>query len=482
MKTTRSLPSDNRLFWRTMLGLALPIAFQNLLSSSFSLLDTVMVSQLGGNELSAVGMSSQWSWVFITLLFGFSSGAAVLQSQYWGVRDDDGIKRVITVALSGALICLLPFFLIPLISPTFVISLFNEDAAVVEAGSRYLKIVLWSYPGLALNSVLASALRSTEHVKLPMISSLVSMLLNVGCNYCLIFGIGPIPSFGVAGAAIATVVSAWFGPLFLVSVSVAQKNILYGAIRSYFRFPRGEIKRILQRILPVVGNELVYGLASLALSLIFSNLGKDEYGGMTIFTSFSNLALSFCQGICSACCIMVGKKVGSGEIRGAVRDVKLFSVCMTVFSFFLGMLIIALRAPIIRIFNLSGGLSEVTVATAGGILLFYGFEIALRNFPNLQVLGVLRAGGNVVAGSFFDLLCLWGLSIPSAFLASRLGAPFLAVFAVAYLCEDVPKSILCLIFFFKGKWIKPVTKEGKEGFLLYQKEKAEALCQGGNKK
>ncbi len=461
----------DRPFWKQVLALAIPVAVQHLLSSSFSLIDTVMVSQLGGSELSAVGMTGQWSYFFSTLLFGFSSGAAVLQSQYWGTRNKTGIHHVAVIALSGALLCLLPFFLLPLINPHLVVSLFNDDPLVLEAGVKYLRIALWSYPGMALGRVLSTTLRSTEHVKLPLAVSLISMLSNVLGNYFLIFGIGPFPQMGVEGAAIATVLSAWITPVLLLTISWFQKNVLYGSPRSYFVFSRTEVLHTLRRILPVVGNELLYGLATLVLSMILSNLGADEYGGVTIFNSVSNLALFFYQGICSACCIMIGKQVGMGKIREAVRDAKRFSLLAPMISFTIGIGIILFRTPIITLFNLGESLSSLTVTSAYGILLFYGFEITLRNIPIIQIIGILRAGGNVTAAGIFDLVCLWGLVIPVSLVCAYFKLPLLTVFMIAYLCEDLSKTVLCLIFFFKEKWLKPVTEEGRAGLAAYRAEK-----------
>lgn len=470
----------DRPFWKQTLALGIPVALQNLLSASFSMVDTVMVSQLGGDGLSAVGMAGQWSWFFVTLLFGFTSGAAVLQSQYWGARNETGIRRVATVALLGSLLCLLPFFLLSLFAPRLVISFFNSDPAILDIGGRYLRIALWSYPALAMNGVLAATLRSVGQVKLPMVASLLSAALNVLCNYCLIFGAGPIPALGIEGAAIATVISAWFGPVLLLLVSILRKNVLCGSLRSYFGLSRGEVTGAMRRILPVVGNEVLYGLAALVLTMILSNLGKDEYGGVTIFNSVSNLVLSFYQGICSACCITVGTQVGAGRIREAVRDAKRFSLIAPMLSLFLGMGILLFRGPIVLLFGGDGGLSEVTVATAHAILLFYGLEIALRNIPNLQIIGILRAGGNVSAAALFDLVCLWGLVIPVALLTSYLGLPLFAVFVITYLCEDVSKTVLCLIFFFKEKWLMPVTEEGRAALAAYRAEGQSAKTQGKN--
>ena len=129
-------------FWRSTARLALPIAIQNLLISSFSMVDTAMVSQLGDDALSAVGMAGQWAWLLNIFMFGIASGASVFFSQFWGVRDVKGIQRTTGMTLLVSFAIALPFFLLAILSPTFVISLFNRDAAILKLGSAYRPLVI----------------------------------------------------------------------------------------------------------------------------------------------------------------------------------------------------------------------------------------------------------------------------------------------------------------------------------------------------
>lgn len=454
-------------FWRTCVRLALPIAIQNLLISSFTLVDTAMVSQLGGTALSAVGMAGQWAWLLNMFAFGIASGAAVFVSQYWGARDLKGIHRVTGMALIVGLVILIPFFLVAFISPSFVISLFNRDAAIVETGCAYLSAALWSYPAIMLNVIVSTVLRSTESVKLPMFVSGISMLMNAALNYVFIFGLGIIPAMGVRGAAIATVISAWAGPLLLIVISYVQKNALCAMPTAFFRFTAKEFKKVLARVLPVVFNEGLWGVGTWTISLIYANLGKDEYGGITIFKNFEMIAFAIIQGFGSACCVCVGKNIGAGETEQAVRDAKRFSVLVPLFSLGIGATLIALKNPILAFFNMSGTLSEITLATASGVILIFSIEFAVRNIPYIQIVGIFRSGGDTLAATLFDVGSLWLLAIPTALFTASLGMPFLAVVALVYLCEDWPKATLCLFRFKSGKWIKPVTKEGVEGHKKY---------------
>ena len=461
----------DRGFLRNAIRLALPVALQNLLISSFALIDTVMVSQLGGTELSSVGMAGQWVWLLNIFLFGIASGCSIFFSQFWGTRDKAGIYKVMGLALLLSVGIMIPFLLLPLFAPEFIISLFNKTPEVVACGSAYLRIALWSYPAIAVNSAVGALLRSTEHVKMPMVVAAITTAANASLNYIFIFGLGPIPAMGAEGAAVATVISAWLGPVLLILISLLQKNILYAAPRAYLSAKRTEIAGYLRRVLPVVFNEMLWGAGTLVLTMIWSNVGKEEYGGVTILTSCMNVAFAFLQGIGAACCIMVGKQVGAGKAAEAVRDARRFSVLTPLFCLFLGAVIILFRHPIITFFNMQGNLSEVTLVTASGLLCIYGVEIVFRNIPYIQVCGILRSGGDTLFATLCDVGCLWLFAIPVAFFSVRAGLPFLLCYAMAYIAEDWSKTALCLIRLFSEKWIKPVTEEGKAGLARYKEQK-----------
>ncbi|MBO5652665.1 MAG: MATE family efflux transporter, partial [Clostridia bacterium] len=461
----------DRAFLSQAIRLSLPVAAQNLLISSFALIDTVMVSRLGGTELSSVGMAGQWVWLLNIFLFGIASGCSIFFAQFWGTRDKVGIYKVMGLALLLSLGIMIPFLLLPLFTPEFIISLFNKDAAVVACGSAYLRIALWSYPAIAVNSAVGALLRSTEHVKMPMLVAAITTVANAGLNYVFIFGLGPIPAMGAEGAAVATVISAWLGPVLLILISLLQKNILYAAPRAYLAAKRSDVATYLRRVLPVVLNEALWGAGTLVLTMIWSNVGKEEYGGVTILTSCMNVAFAFLQGIGAACCVMVGKQVGAGKTADAVRDAYRFSILTPLFCVFLGVLIIVFRHPIINLFNMEGGLSQITLATASGLLCIYGVEIAFRNIPYIQICGIMRSGGDALFATLCDVGCLWLFAIPVAFFSVKSGLPFLLCYAMAYVSEDWSKTILCFLRLFSEKWIKPVTEEGKAGLAAYREKK-----------
>ena len=167
---------------------------------------------------------------------------------------------------------------------------------------------------------------------------------------------------------------------------------------------------------------------------------------------------------------MVGKEIGSGEIREAVRDTKRFNIIMPILSVVSGIIAIALRSPLVSLFNIGDQYSAHTLGIAEAILIIYGVWIAIRNVPFILIVGIFRPGGDTTTGMKWEIFILWLFAIPvTAIMAYVVKIPFLAVYATMYLCEDIPKSIIFMIHYFSGKWIRPVTDEGKAALAEYNK-------------
>ena len=451
-------------FWRIALKLAFPVAMQNLLTSSFILVDTIMVGQLGDLSLSAVGMAGQFGWFLNMITFGMCSGAAVFISQYWGAQDTAGIRRTYGIAVVSVCLISALFFVIGLLFPEGVVRIFNREPDVVEAGAAYLRIACWSYLATGVNMVFCIVLRSTENVKLPMYVSLVTTVLNAFMDYGLIFGAFGMPEMGIRGAALATVISAWAGPVLILAVSAIQRNMLISPIKELFGFNKRSIAEYYEKATPVIINETLWGLGTLLFSVIFANLGYQYYAAVTIFRTFENIAFVFFIGLCNASSIMVGKNVGAGHIKRAVEDSRRFVLFVSLCSVLTGVLIIIFRFQLASVFNLSGSITPETLKLTASLLLVYGIELPVRNLPYILIVGTFRPGGDTRIGMKLDLLSLWLCSVPLTTLAAFVfKLPFIAVFAIMYAAEDYLKAILCVKYYFTYNWLRPVTDQGIKG-------------------
>ena len=464
-------------FWRIALKLAFPVAMQNLLTSSFILVDTIMVGQLGDLSLSAVGMAGQFGWFLNMITFGMCSGAAVFISQYWGAKDTAGIRRTYGIAVVSVCLISALFFVIGLLFPEGVVRIFNREPDVVEAGAAYLRIACWSYLATGVNMVFCIVLRSTENVKLPMYVSLVTTVLNAFMDYGLIFGAFGMPEMGIRGAALATVISAWAGPVLILAISAIQRNMLITPLKELFGFNRRSIAQYYEKATPVIINETLWGLGTLLFSVIFANLGYQYYAAVTIFRTFDNIAFVFFIGLCNASSIMVGKNVGAGHIKRAVEDSRRFVLFVSLCSVLTGVLIIIFRFQLASVFNLSGSITQETLKLTASLLLVYGIELPMRNLPYILIVGTFRPGGDTKIGMKLDLLSLWLCSVPLTTLAAFVfKLPFIAVFAIMYIAEDYLKVFLCVKYYFTYNWLRPVTEQGIKGLEEFYESRRKKLA------
>lgn len=461
-----------RRYWGTVLSLAIPIAIQNLLTSSYVLVDTLMVGSLGDVSLAAVGMAGQWSWLLNLTLFGFSSGASVFFSQYFGDENIGGIKKTYGIVLAFVSIFVAVFTVLGFIIPKPIISIFNKDVQVLDIGARYLRIVVFSYPAIALNQIANVLLRSTGRAKLPMYVSVVTTFLNAFLDYALIFGKFGFPELGIEGAAIATCISSWVGPFAIFGVLFYKNDeIICAPMREIFGFSKDDVSVFFTRALPVLINEVLWGLGTFALNVIYSNMGYEYYAAMTILKTFDNIVFAFFVGINNSCCVMVGQEIGGGKIKMGLKDANRFMILVPMLATITAFFVAIFRSDLVSIFNTAGTITKTTIDTAKSIMIIYAIQFPVRNLLYVVITGVFRSGGDTKTGMRYDLSCLWLISVPLTFVgAFVLKLPFIAVYAISIMLEDWPKLVLCLRHFFSKKWIMPVTETGKEAYNEYKRE------------
>ena len=210
-------------FLKTLFVIALPIILQNFFSSFVNMLDTVMVGQLGSIDIAAVGLANQIFFVLNIVLFGTVSGGSIFMTQFWGKKDIQGIHRTMGITLIMSFFVSLVFFSVAFFFFFFCLSLYTKDYEVIKRGAEYLRCVAPSYFFFGIGFAFAHAERSIERVKIPMVATTTSVLINAVLNYFLIFGIKIggnqiIPAMGIIGAAIATNIARFIEFLILIII------------------------------------------------------------------------------------------------------------------------------------------------------------------------------------------------------------------------------------------------------------------------
>ena len=450
-------------FFKLTLMLAVPIALQNLLTSCAALVDTAMVVSLGNTAVSAIGVAGRFPFFINVACFGLCSGSATMISQYWGARDRDGIHRTFglltVIAMVFAAImsfCLFSF-------PQQLMKIFIDDPAVIELGAQYLRIFSIGTILTVFNQFAAAALRATEQVTLPLISSVFSVIVNTFMNYCLIYGHFGFPRLELRGAAIATVLGLAVQTVILLGYILFSKNALRASFKSYVSWRQGFVPRYAKIVSPALLNEILWSLGTNIYIMVLARQGNDYYSGYTVFETVQQLFFVFFAGICHACSIIVGKTVGEGRHSLAKIYAKRFLIMTPLMGVFFGIIVILTRYPILGMMEIETALAKETAAQC---LVIYAVWLGLRMIPYTSICGVFRAGGDTVTGCIYELCSMYIFSIPVVIVLGLFTEiPFVPLVFCMYCCEDLPKGILCIRHLLRGKWIKQITKASVKSSL-----------------
>ncbi len=448
---------ENNNFWLSALALALPIAFQNLLTSCATLIDTAMVVGLGDTSVSAMGVASRFSFLLNVVCFGFATGCAALLSQYWGKRDKDNICRSLGLALTVSMIFGAVYTVALAAFPHLLASTFTDDREVISLAAEYLRYYSIGVPFVVFAQMMCIALRSVECVKIPLFSAGISVVVNTSINYLLINGHFGFPKLGLTGAAIGSVIGYVVQSIFLlVCLLVCKTPYKYG-FRRMFSFNGDFAKKYFRIALPVVLNETFWAVGSNVYSMVFARYGLENHAGYTLYENVQQIFFVFFVGICGACSVMVGMRVGAGEKEEAYVTAKRFAVMTPVLGIVLGAILILLRNPLLSLFPIE---SEMSRSVASECLFFYGFWIGIRMIPYTMICGIFRPGGDTKVGFWLDMIGLYMCGIPAVLITGFLIKPekFVVLLAVMFIAEDTIKGILCFVRLRSKKWIKQLTE------------------------
>lgn len=442
-----------RQFCLTAIAITLPIIAQNLLTTSFSLVDTLMISSLGTAELTAVGQCASWIQLLNVMLFGISSAAGVQVAQYWGAQDLKKVRQSYGIGISLCTVVTILFAAFTILFPSLVMAFYTTDAAVAAAGVQYLRIVGFGFVALGLQNTANAVLRSTEQVRIPMYGTVISVLTNIILNYALIFGHFGAPAMGIAGAALASCCANWVGVLVTYSIGFAKKTILRTRLNALLPSSAAFVQRYFKIGLPIMINELLWGGGTAVQNMIYGHMGTREYAAMTICTTLEHLITTVFLSLGNATNVLVGGEIGRGNRDRAYENALIISCWTPVIAAFFGAILIALRNPITGIFHQE---TDVTLL-ASRLILIIGLSLPLKFFQYIHITGILRSGADGVKAALYDFIGVWCISIPIAFIGLLIGAPFLWVYLLATLLDSLVKDVLVFRRFRSKKWIVQIS-------------------------
>jgi putative MATE family efflux protein len=439
----------DRIFLRDMLALAIPVAFQQLITASLNMIDVLMVGRLGETSVAALGLANQIFFLLILFLFGVTSGMAIFTAQYWGKGDIENIRKVLGICLAFAVLVATGFTLAATLIPQTLMSFYTEDREVIRLGSEYLRIVGLSYVMMAIAVSYISVLRSITMVKLTMVVAVIALGLKTLLGYLLIFGIGPFPELGVRGAAIGTAFGWTFECILLLILVYVQKTPLAANPLSFFRFSRPFAMNVLKTSMPAAINEVLWSLGITTYNAVYGHIGTDAIAAVNINATIEEMVFVLFMGLGNACAIMVGNKIGSGGKDMAFEYGRRFLILGVSMSVLGGLIVLSVRNVVIGLYPLSPS----GTLNLYGLMTVYAFSNWLRVFNFMLFIGALRAGGDTRYSMFTELFSIWVVGVPAALIGGFvLHLPVYGVYALVLL-EEAVKAVIVFRRFLSRRWI-----------------------------
>jgi putative MATE family efflux protein len=451
----RKLLLGDREFYKGLIGLTLPIALQNLLMSALNLVDTVMIGQLGETEIASVALANQVFFLLVLFLFGVSSGASIFCAQFWGRRDIANIRRVLGLGICCNGVVALLFTVVSLFFPRDILGLYTEDIAVIGLGSSYLRIVSVSFIMTAISFSFSFALRSTGNAKLPMIVSFFAIIINTVLNYILIFGKLGFPALGVEGAAIATA-AARFSEIILILLAVYSKRLVPAAsIKELLDLKLVFIGRFFRAVTPVIFNEVLWSTGVTMYSMVYARMGTGIIASVNIASTVERIAMVLFMGMANACAVMVGNKIGEGDEKTAFIYAKRLALIGPSLGVLFGIIVIASTGFVLSFYNVT----RVVYEAARSVLCIFSVIMPVKIFNMINIVGILRSGGDTKFSLFLDAAGVWLIAVPLAFLGGLVWSLPLYIVYMLVNIEEVFKLFLGLRRFMSRRWINNLVKQ-----------------------
>ena len=453
----------NRGFWINILGVALPIAMQNLITMATSMMDSIMLGRADdtGVLLSAATLANQPFFILSLVTFGLGGAASVLCAQYWGRGELSPVRALFSIILKVALVVGALFGAAVLLFPEFILSLYTPRAELIEAGASYLRIIGFAYMIFAVSNTAVCTLRGIELVLVSVVSGVASFVTNVFLNWVLIFGHLGAPALGIRGAALATLTARVLEFVIVMTYLFGVDRRLRLRPRDFMRFNRVLAGDLFRTGTLVVLNELCWSVTMSVQAAILGHVtyaSGDPVAANSIASILQQLSTTFIFGFAGAAAVLVGKAIGEGDREKAVRRAHTFQLT----SFLLGLLacgfILLIREPFIGLYDIPAAtrtLARELVSVTAVVTIFVSMATTM-------IVGILRGAGDVRFCMVIEAGLLWRLATPAAFLAAMVFRWPVPVVLLCMKLDEPTKTLACCLRMRDDRWVTNVTRDGME--------------------
>lgn len=454
MKTQKTQVLINRQeFYHNLARIALPISLQSLMLAAVAAGDAFMLGKVAQDEMTAVSLATQIQFVQNMFLGAVTAAGAILGAQYWGKGDKHAMEDIFHIMLRYCGIVSVMFFLACELIPGLLMHIFTHDRGLIAIGSSYLRIAGWSYLLTGISQCYLAMMKVSEHVKPGAVISSCAVLLNIGLNAILIFGLLGAPRMQARGAALATTISRIAELVLCIAVS-AKASYIRPALGRLLKLSKQLKADFTKQCLPLLGGSLCWGIGFTSYTAIMGHMGGDAAAANSVAAVARDLICCMCNGIGSAAGIIVGNELGAGRLEtGRAYGIKLKNISYVI-GFISTALVLAVTPLIVNMVILTDQARKYLV----GMMVIMSVYMIGRCVNTVTINGVLDGGGDTIFDLYSLIVCMWLIAIPLALMgAFVLHWPTLAVYACTCL-DEVGKIPWVMLRFRKYKWVQDLTR------------------------
>lgn len=445
----------DRSFYRQTIRLLIPVMLQQLITVGINFLDNIMVGSFGETPIAGAALANQFYYIFQFVCMGLGSGAVVMSSQFWGSREREALKTVAAIAMRFTVCVSAVFLLLSVIWPQGVLRIFTNDLTVVAAARSYMRLIGVTFVFAGCSSTATYLLRSTGHVKVPLISSIIAFFLNLFFNWVFIFGKLGAPRLELLGAAVGTVIARTFEFLFICGYFCTKDENIGFRLKHAFLSGKTLLRKYMRFSLPVIISDTLLGVGLSLGSAVVGHINAEFVAANSIVNTGCQLITIANAAMASASAVVIGNTIGEGDTGKAYRQGIAYLVISVLIGVVCSVIIITLETPYLRMYSVS----ERTLEIARECFLFQIIMSPIQTPAYVTSKGILRGGGDTRFLMIFDSILVWFLSLPLGALAGLVWhmTPFWVIFFLKI--EYGMKGIICTIRFFSKKWIKVIRAE-----------------------
>ena len=431
---------------KEIVRLALPIALQQFMTALVGACDAIMLGKLSQDAMSAVSLATQVTFVFNLFMFAFMAGENMFVAQYYGKGDYTGISQVFSLVTKICGCIAVVFLAGTLFFPEQLMRILTNEETLIVLGSEYLRVIGISYVFSGIAQIFLAIMKNCGAVNMSTLINGVMVILNIALNAVFIFGLFGFPKMGIKGAALATVVQFLWSVGYVLCRIRAVKFSLRSCEKKLFG-------RFWQKTVPLLINNLAWGIGFSMYSVIMGHLGTDAVAANGIANISKNLVVCFCLGLGNAGSIIVGNRLGADRLQEAKEVGETLTKTAIIAGIVSGLVLIALSPFITKMVDLT--------PTARGylqkMLLISSYYIAGKSVNCMTIGGIFAAGGDSKFGMLCDSVTLWCIIVPlGCICAFILKLPVMVVYFVLNL-DEIIKLPVVYKHYKKYKWIKNLT-------------------------